>query len=469
VPDSEFVTSPDVAVMTNAGGNIERGLKILSAAESLTDNLARFLLTTSGVTEVENLVAAVHLCDFVTDRNSEWTFRDSARQHLLMLLLSDLELSSSVHGLLRDLANSNGASDEIAPLPTYLTAGPGLAYHTGFLDPAAALSEYSRLALEPISGQQWLAAKLAQQQQALKVLPRNVIEVDFLEGMVLYREGRLDDAIRILRKVAEASVLSEEVAIAAHLVGRYDSRTRRAGRGERLLRRSLEINEAMRNRPGLAQVLNTLGQLVGRNSKRRAEAEDLLRRSLEIEEDLGTPLGEARVLHTLGQFLGRDRKRRAEAELLLRRSLDIERGLGDRMAVAHVLNTLGQLVGRNRQRLAEAEGLLREGQAIERELGDPLGEAQILHTLGQLIGRDRDRLAEAEVLLGQSLTIGENLHRKTHQAQVLYTWARIRSASDLDEGIQMLERSLALDEEVGDSAGATLVRNALLRMRARRP
>jgi tetratricopeptide (TPR) repeat protein len=322
------------------------------------------------------------LCDFVVERNSEWNFNSIARQYLQEQLMKRRDLMQATHARLLKLASSPDAQVRVGEIPLYLTTGPGKAYHSAFINLEAGLAEYSLIALTKLSGQQWLATKLAREQQDFDIMPQDVLELDFLQGMVYYREGKISQAITLLRKVADTPSDRLEVAIAAHLVGRFDGRHHQTRRAEALLDRSLKINEALENQFGEAQVLQTLGQLIGRDRKRAAEAEGLLRRSLAIGE-----------------------------------SLDAD---------WHV--------------------------------------AQVLHTLGQLIGRDRERVAEADELLQRSLSTGQAHGNKLHQAQVLYTLGYLRSVSDRDEAVELLQRSLALNQELHDHKGIAIVQKELRRL-----
>jgi tetratricopeptide (TPR) repeat protein len=459
----------DVAIVLNASAEVERSLTVLSAPESLTDNLARYLLAEVDADLVPRLLDALHLCDFVIERNSEWILSPHARQYLQEQLMKQRELMLTIHANLLRLSDSTELQAAVENIPRYLTVGPGKAYHSAFIDAQAGLAEYSRIALAGLPGQQWLATKLAREQQELRVLPKDVFELDFLQGMVYYREGRTVEAIALLRRVASAPVARVEVAIAAHLVGRFDGKRHRPQKAELLLDRSLEINQVLKNEFGQAQVLHTLGQLIGRNRNRTGEAEQLLRQSLAIETELGDgqpqALHQAQVIHTLGQLIGRNRNRTGEAEQLLRQSLAIETEAGNAYGQAQVLHTLGQLIGRDRKRTDEAEQLLRQSLAIETELGNRSSEAAVLHTLGQLIGRDRKRTDEAEQLLGKSLNLGESLGIKSHQAQVLYTMGRIRAISDPDDAMALLERSLVLNQELHNHSGINIVNRQLARLR----
>ncbi|HEU4392141.1 MAG TPA: tetratricopeptide repeat protein [Solirubrobacterales bacterium] len=448
----------------------ERGLLALAGAESLTDPLACDLLQVAlGMNgEREDLVASLHLCDFVVERNSEWHLAPRIREALVEQLTTEHELSERVHRRLLELSEPETASADLPDeLPRYLQAGVGRAYHATFLSDEG-VHQYSRLADQPLSGQQWLAGELATEQVRLGLIPENALEVMFLQGMILYRERRWREAERVLRKVANRSERSHEVAVAAHLVGRMDGRRpSRRKSGESFLWKSLKILRSLSDSFGTAQVLHTLGRQIGRDRGRRPEAEKLLRESLEIEQTMDNPYGAAQVLHTLGQLVGRERGRRAEAEELLRGSLEIEQAMDSPFGTAQVLHTLGQMVGRDRGRRAEAEKLLRESLEILRALNDSFGAAQVLHTLGQLVGRDRGRRAEAEELLRESLEIGRDLGRRSHQAQVLYTTSQLAGMPP-KKAEALLQESLELDRQRKNRHGEQLVERALQRLRKTR-
>jgi tetratricopeptide (TPR) repeat protein len=397
------------------------GMLALSAAESLTDPLARDLLFKAKLppARADALVWALHACDFIVERNREWHIAPAVRAQLVPQLMEQNELSRRVHERLLALTDEDAAAAFDDELPRYLTHGAGHAYHATFLS-AAGVREYARLTDQPLSGQLWLADRLAREQVDYGLIRDDAIEVLFLRGMLRYREHRISEAEPLLRQVAGSSETRYEVAVAAHLVGRLD----------------------------------------GRRRLRRARGEELLRKSLTIGRELGEDFHEAQVLHTLAQLVGRDRDRTAEAEELLYESRAISRELGERFHLAQVLHTLAQLVGRHDA--ARAEDLLQESLAISRELGEPVQQAQVLHTLGRLLGRDRARADEAEELLQESLTIGEQLNLLNHQAQVLYSLSQVSGISR-EQARALLERSLALSVEIGDDEGRKTAERALRR------
>jgi tetratricopeptide (TPR) repeat protein len=406
--------------------DLRRGVLALSAPESLTDPLALDLLRIALGERpwLETFVRALHLCDFVVERNSEWHFAPHIRDALVEQLIEAPELGRFVHRRLLELAEASApGTDGVSELPRYLHAGVGRTYHATFLSPEAARG-YGQLAHRPLSGQEWLAGRLASEQVRLGLIPPDAVEVLFLQGMILYHEKRTSEAEPLLRRVAASPERRHEVAVAAHLVGRLDARRKKRG-AEALLRKSLEIGSELGERVHVGQVLHTLGQLVGRDSGRKDEAEQLLRESLEIRWALGERFGVAQVLHTLGQLVGRDSGRKDEAEQLLRESLEIGSELGERFHVA-----------------------------------------QVLHTLGQLVGRDSGRKDEAEQLLRESLEIGERLNRLNHQAQVLYSLSRVAGV-DPDSARELLEASLELNRRIQNRQGQRIVESAIQRLERR--
>ncbi|MGL5824084.1 MAG: hypothetical protein ACRCYU_04500, partial [Nocardioides sp.] len=291
----------DLSLLLAAGDNLARGLAALSAAESLTDELALAVLQLADAPSW--LLSAVHLTDLVMERNSEWNLVERARQPLLDELSDMPDIHSRVHALLHTIAADPASRASYDELPRYLVEGPGRAYHGAELSKDHALRRYADIAIHAPVRDQWLGYRLAQEQQRRQVIPSGAIEIAFLNGMLAYREGRRIEAIRLLRSVAADDRRRKEVAIAAHIVGRFDGR-RQARRAEDLLRKSLDIGGELNNEFHQAQVLHTLGQLVGRDRKRVSEAEDLLRKSLDILEELGDEFSQAQVLHTLGQLVG---------------------------------------------------------------------------------------------------------------------------------------------------------------------
>ncbi len=320
----------DLAAFLDGNDDVRRALLVVAAPESATDDLIRHLLVLGGWSSewAAALIGAIHRCDFVVERNSEWHLAPSARSELMKTLVGDHDLSLLVHSRLLELATPGGSDGFDGEFPRYLREGPGRAYHGVFVNAPGALQEYGAIAEGPRSGQQWLASRLATEQVDLALIPADAVEVLFLQGMVAYREGRVRDAEPKLRKVANTDVTRHEVAVAAHLIGGMDARRYRSRpRGEKLLRKSLELLDELGDPFGEAQVLHTLGQLVGRDSGRSEEAETQLRKSREIGEVLGNRNHQAQVLYSMARVVG---VLPSTAEELLRESLRLNRAISNK-------------------------------------------------------------------------------------------------------------------------------------------
>jgi len=106
-------------------------------------------------------------------------------------------------------------------------------------------------------------------------------------------------------------------------------------------RKSLEITEALGNRPGMASTYHQLGIVVQRRGE-LAAAEGWYRKSLEIEEALGNRPGMASTYHQLG-IVAQNGGDLAAAEAWYRKSLEIEEALGNRPGMARSYRQFGRL------------------------------------------------------------------------------------------------------------------------------
>jgi tetratricopeptide (TPR) repeat protein len=404
--------------MAIAPGGVVRALTALSAAVSLTDSLAVELVRECAPAEYrpESVVDCLRMCDFVTTDNGEWHIESSSRSFLLQRLREDKELAWAAHDKLRltaAIGQSGEAPTEVS-LPKYLTWHLGLAYHTSVFDPLQGLEEYRRGFRNEYTREQWLLAKLAEEQQESGVLPADAVEPLFFRGMSFYRENMWQEAETYFKRVEQIGGQSLEVATALHLLGRiYHHYYRDDNRAEDYLRRSLNLH-----RPypiGEAQVLNSLGNVIGKKKPR--EAERLLRRSLSLRRRMpfDDEFGEAQVLHSLANIIGKKREKLTEAEGYLRRSLKIRRKIGSLSDQAQVLLTWGNLIKDVRR--SEAIKLMRESLEIRKRLGNVRDQARVLHTLGKLVGQED--FNEADKLLRSSLQIEKQLHNASAQAMLL--------------------------------------------------
>jgi tetratricopeptide (TPR) repeat protein len=113
---------------------------------------------------------------------------------------------------------------------------------------------------------------------------------------------------------------------------------------EQWYRQSLQINESLGNRPGMANSYHQLG-MVAQLRGDLAAAEQWYRQSLQIKEALGNRPGMANSYHQLGT-VAQDRGDLAAAEQWYRQSLQIEEALGNRPGMAMTYGQLGLLAER---------------------------------------------------------------------------------------------------------------------------
>ena len=374
-----------------------RVLTALSAAESLSDWLAQALidLVCPGQQQLREFVAALHLAGFVVERNSEWHLAAAERRFLANELLKNQSLFAQCHAYLAGIAFSDAAPDHDVEVPKYLVGPVGRAYHRTALAPQDGLHLYSELETGSLA-ESWLAARLIVQQQSEGIIPADAIEPDFLRGMVLYREGKNAEAMRVLRRVAYSRETRFEVAVAAHLYGR-DLRRRHYAEALRLLRKSVAIGRSIGKLHHEAQALHTLGQVLWQQNPKRAE--DHLRMSLQLLTEIGDRLGQAEVLLTLGQKLSH--QGHEDAEGMLRRSVEIEEAEGTLHGLALALQALGQCVARANR--AEAEALLRRSIALGEKTGHLRHQAIAHLTLGKILWPESPEDARNEFLRSLNL------------------------------------------------------------------
>ena len=187
---------------------------------------------------------------------------------------------------------------------------------------------------------------------------------------------------------------------------------------EPLMRRVIEINEAVRGKddPVVATCLNNLAALL-HATNRFDEAEPLMRRALAIDEkSYGADHPKVALhLNNLAALL-QATNRLAEAEPLMRRALAIdEKSYGrDHPRVATCLNNLAALLQAT-NRFDEAEPLFRRALAIyEKRLGsDHPNVAAALNNLAMLL-QAMNRFAEAEPAMRRSLAMDETSYGPDH-------------------------------------------------------
>ncbi|MCF3974818.1 tetratricopeptide repeat protein [Paracoccus salsus] len=445
-------------------------LAALACAESLTDDVARAIFKTVPVPglDAEQFLSAFKYSGLTEPRNSEWNLNHELRDELVRSDFLPSESKQSVHGYLVELGQKADAGETAGrTVPTYLFSEAGIAYHlAGAGDTEAALEHYSRASLGPFNGAQWLGAKFVEEQEETGVMPEGQIETTFLRAWVMLRQGRKKEAMPLFAKIAETDEPKREVAISLHLIGN-DRPPRRSDQAEAELLRSIEIDDSLGNRFGVAQTLHSLANLLSKQDGRWEDAEKAYRESIEIGESVDNRFHVAQTLHSLANLLSKQDGRWDEAEKAYRESIEIDDSLGNRFGVAQTLHSLANLLSKQDGRWDEAEKAYRESIEILDSLGNRFGVAQTLHSLANLLSKQDGRWDEAEKAYRESIEIGEKIHRDNHVAQTLRSYALHIERRDPKQALDLLTRSLEINERRVNRRFANLVRQTIGQVRKR--
>jgi tetratricopeptide (TPR) repeat protein len=206
-------------------------------------------------------------------------------------------------------------------------------------------------------------------------------------------------------------------------------------------RKSLEIDEELGNRTGMAGSYHQLGRIAEDHGD-YDEALDWYRKSLEITEELGNRAGMATSYHHLGR-IAEERGAHDEALGWYRKSLEIEEELGNRAGMASSYHQLG-MVAQKHGAYDEALGWYRKSLEIKEELGNRAGMAISYHQLGR-IAEERGDYDEALDWYRKSLEINEELGNRAGMAstfsQIGILWTEQGAP---EKGLPLNLRSLAL-------------------------
>jgi len=496
--------------LQDAPAGVGSTLAALACAESLTDEVAGEIYMKVPVPglSAEQFLSAFKYSGLTEPRNSEWNLNHELRDELVRSDLLSSGTKHSVHRYLAKLGENTNLRDMAGKtVPTYLFSEAGLAYHSagaGKIDDA--LEHYSRASLGPFNGAQWLGAKLVEEQEQTGILEKGRVETTFLRAWVMLRQGRKKEAMALFGRIAETNAEKREVAISLHLLAN-NLPPRRSDEAENKLRRSIEIGESTDNRFHVAQTLHSLANLLSRQEGRWDEAETAYRDSIEMLDSIGNRFGVAQTLHSLANLLSRQEGRWDEAETAYRDSIEIGEStdnrfhvaqtlhslanllsrqegrwdeaeaayrdsieldsIGNRFGVAQTLHSLANLLSRQEGRWDEAEKAYRDSIEMRDSIGDRIGIAQTLHSLANLLSRQNGRLEEAERILEESLELGEKLRRDNHVAQVLRSFALTVEGRDPQKALDLLRRSLEINERRGNRRFADLVRQTIRQVRKR--
>ncbi|WP_152417450.1 hypothetical protein, partial [Sandarakinorhabdus sp. AAP62] len=254
-------------LLQQAPPGTEKVLHAFALAECLTDHVAQSLY--KGVAlpglSFDDFLEALRYSDIYEPRNSEWNIAESARRELTAKPALSKDEVRQVHALLLEAGKTGNKARAGWETPHYLFTDAGLAYHkaaTGQIE--SALEHYSNCSRGDYRGNQWLGAKFAEKQERDGVIPQGSIETMFLRAMVLFRTGRREQAMPLLRKVAQSEKRQREVAIALHITANDDARQQRYKEAKAAYLRSIEMLGALGDQFGLAQTEHSLANMYAR-------------------------------------------------------------------------------------------------------------------------------------------------------------------------------------------------------------
>ncbi|MCK6623274.1 MAG: tetratricopeptide repeat protein [Calditrichaceae bacterium] len=215
-------------------------------------------------------------------------------------------------------------------------------------------------------------------------------------------------------------------------------------------RQSLEIEEELGNRAGVAITLHQIGMIHQQRGEYGAALEQY-RQSLAIKEEIGDRAGVAKTLHQIG-MIHQDRGDYGAALEQYRQSLEIVEEIGDRAGVAKTLHQIG-MIHQARGDYGAALEQYRQSLEIEEELGNRAGVAQSLHQIG-MIHQDRGEYGAALEQYRQSLEIVEEIGDRAGVAQTLHQIGMIhQQRGEYGAALEHYRQSLEIEEELGNRAG----------------
>ncbi len=411
--------------------------------------------------------------------DKSWQFAESARTYFMARLERRNGTYLALHRYLKECLEADRQRVQDANTPKARELDWRITYHLTPLDAQAAIER-----LLEIGEQAARTNRLADMrgivdlfdEQAKWLAPYQVERVYF-EGRYAYARRDYRTAESCFQFVWEHGRQDLMKAIAGHLLGViWARRSKRKWRrqAEGVMRESLELLRQLGDLFGEAHVLNSLGTLLVKlgGRKRLEEARALYLRSLEIERQLNQPSHKMQLLHSLGGVLvklgGRDRLKKAEG--IFRRSLELGEHLKDEQHVAQVFNSLGSVLVElgGQERWREAEQYFRGSLELNYRLGNPSGEAKALTSLGNVLvklGRSED-LVEAGEVLQRSLEILHRIGDKTGEAMVFVVLSTLDEArGDIPSACANMEKSIAINEELGNQRAVQKCRRRLERLR----
>lgn len=412
-------------------------LQALATAESLTDALAIKILSQRdiGIKVAEKFLKILRCTNIVIKRNNGWSIDDNIRRMLLIEAREKCVDLSDIHRLLIGISTSHEGLD-VRDIPPYLLTKAGEAYHTaemGVTEKSLSLYAESAKSFDP--GEIWLAGKLASEQQADGVLPRNVIEPIYLLALALYRDGDVEAAYSQFLKVANSERRSEPVARSLQLIGIIEADRDEFDKALQHLNDAVALYDEIHLNNGLTWSLRCRALVRQRTGDLRGALEDLNR---------AIPLcfgdRKARFL-ALRAHVKRAMHNLKDAMLDLNSAIDLAR----HETLPAILHQRGSL----KRELNEVESALTDLDRAAQICNDVL-LVQILNTRASL-NRELGRWEDAEHDLDRALRLldGDSSESANHARGFLLNTRSVlrRDQGDFDGALEDIDLILAMREQ----------------------
>jgi tetratricopeptide (TPR) repeat protein len=324
--------------------------------------------------------------------------------------------------------------------------------------------------------------------------PERGRQIEFLEALFDWYQGRRNQALEHFTRVLRSDDLDRAAAIAAHLAGVTLAAEGNAEAGTALLQRSVDVNRRLEHKRGLAVTLTSLGRVQRDltlqlpfhatdydeeghdDSPRPSEVDERLEgavRALEEAFLLGLELGDERISGVALLELAITYQRRGFTELAIELATEARQRIPrtDPTTVrAHVI--LGSLYKDTGDHEAAAQ-ILEEGSRLASETSAPsLTLAGLFNVLASS-ERKRGKLENALRHARMSVQLGRELGNARHLSQALHTLATVlgdlaETEGEFVEAEQALEESEALLRALHDDRGRDLISRTRARMNERR-
>jgi CHAT domain-containing protein/tetratricopeptide (TPR) repeat protein len=272
-------------------------------------------------------------------------------------------------------------------------------------------------------------------------------------GYLASNRGDVDTALRHFEGAMTHSRATNDRREIARSLDRLALIDRMKGDNARAEEQWLQVLQTFRDagdRILTARTLNVLGNLQGSQGKYDA-AIRYFEDSLRIYEILGDPMGMSIVLNNLAtDTRGQGDYRKATA--LFRRTIELGRSIDDELTVAYALGNLGNTLALQGQYVEALNTLRQSLELFQRLNAGPDALSTLYLGLGELyrgLGDFEQARAHAEA----GLAYAEQSGWKDNLPVALHSLANTYQRSDPKRAIELYEKAMAIDTELGNRAG----------------